>query len=926
MHPSSQQLGGLALSQLPSTHLPPSQALSSNPAPSSASPPSNGAPDEGKADEAPLAAAPVLSLHAAANPQGGSGGVTKVGVGGPSVPSTPRQTASPPSIVAAPPASAANGGPATVAPSTANSHPPFVLHPSHAQPPVVVPSSAVPLSSLHHPPSASLSGFPSSASSVAAQSFGSSASALPFGGSGADSLMVDGVSDSEVDSDDGGGLHPLGMGMIEEEDEDESIEENVAGGAGHLRGGPRRRNVGAYGGPAQRSERRGGDAFDDEGGGSHRLGPSSAYGPSFYPPYYHPSHLPPPPFPVPAYSPYGYPPYFPSPFFPHPPSGGWGSSEASAPPSLQSPSSVSAAAGGVGGGWFPSPPPSSASHSVFSSPISFRGLRAFVFCAAVLNAGCVLVRDASVQSFGLFLALANAVLALCVLTGRPFSLAVLLQAQRPQAHTAAAASAGRPAVRGEAEAASSGAATAAASAQLKAPAASSSSASPGRMAVPSSAKVGAVPLSSPSARAAPLPSQSSAPLVAAPVTAASSPPPTVAPAFFVAAAAVQSDGANGVGASSAPSGSASASGSPLPSRSPSPSPTAPAVAAAAAASAAPSPSPFPSATPQYDSGPWTVAPLPLFTRGFTRKVVAGASTRYSDKPELATWCRTAGESFMVRMGPKYARTKAKSASAPSLYECVGLDIFQTDSKVDHIARLLRLPLPPERLRRRAEPATGSKEEKRRKASAALAQAAAAYAAHQSSQADAAAAAATPAPVDPAIAALLAEFPDGDFLDCSDDADGEYVPNADDALIGVPPLWLINFQIPAYAPPMPMWGKKEDGEGYSVVLYYRLTDEAKDDLRQNLTPAARLLKTFTANVGEERWHGRYKSIPKIMNPDDCEVGRTVRSLIQSYNAKPFLTGPWCHAFIKGPGYVEVPHHHLQRGTHSQATEADRSRTH
>ena len=124
----------------------------------------------------------------------------------------------------------------------------------------------------------------------------------------------------------------------------------------------------------------------------------------------------------------------------------------------------------------------------------------------------------------------------------------------------------------------------------------------------------------------------------------------------------------------------------------------------------------------------------------------------------------------------------------------------------------------------------------------------------------------------------------------------------------------------------MWGKKEDGEGYSVVLYYRLTDEAKDDLRQNLTPAARLLKTFTANVGEERWHGRYKSIPKIMNPDDCEVGRTVRSLIQSYNAKPFLTGPWCHSFIKGPGYVEVRHHHRQSPPLPQPPNATRSRTH
>jgi len=184
-------------------------------------------------------------------------------------------------------------------------------------------------------------------------------------------------------------------------------------------------------------------------------------------------------------------------------------------------------------------------------------------------------------------------------------------------------------------------------------------------------------------------------------------------------------------------------------------------------------------------------------------------------------------------------------------------------------------------------------EQKRKAAAALLAASAASHSAAGGGADGGAA------VDPQLAALMAELPDGDFED-----EFEYVATADDAAIGVPPLWIVNFQIPAYPPPMPMWGKKEDGEGYSVVLYYALTEQAKDDLRHNATPAAKLLKSFIQHCGDEKMHGRYKSIPKIMNPDDCEVGRTVRSLIQSYNAKPFLTGPWCHQFIKGPGYVEA----------------------
>ena len=893
-------------------------------------------------------------------PSVGSASKAATLLGSASMPNTPRTT-----VAAAPAANAGSASSAAASTSTSsnsNSNSSQLQHPqaahghnggSHGPPSAShMPASggAAPVHpslQLHGTASAASAtpsnGFavaqlPASAAHAAPTPFSSSSSLLSSGlpplssSSASMDALVDGVSDSEVDSDDGA-LHPMAMRMIEEEEDEESIDD-----AQQLRGGRRGRRGEAGGGPmvSDLAGRRGGerasDAFyDDAPGrpdGGYPFAPPQAYG-GYWPglPYAPPlpPHL------------YGYPRAYPPALRAVHPHGAaqWSDGEHHSgsglagptsplfPSSLLLPPPSSPSLPSLSGWSSPSflPSSSSSASALLSAPIAVRGVRTFVFCVATLNCSALLIRDASLQSFALFLLLANTVLALCVLTGKPFSLAILLQAAAPSqtfglVKAAAKGERARVGAGGEGAegfpetaAAAPPSASSSASSSSHSRAASSSSSSAPRHPTPPKATP---PLSSPTSRTAPAVPQPPAavppfavaattavagsqppllPLALAPLpvdssVASASAPPTAAEASLEAAAA-----------GSLPSSAvSSAASSPVPSRAPSPTPS---------LQAAPvSPSPFSSSSPSYDSGPWTVAPLPLFTRGFVRKIPAGVSTRYSERPELATWCRTAGEQFMVRMGPNYRKTKAKSASAPSLYECVGLDIFQTDSKVDHIARLIRLPLPASRLKKRGDPLAGPKEEKRRKASAALAQAAAAYAAHLAAAPDPSAGVASAPPVDPAIAALLAEYPDGDFMDASDELDGEYVPTADDALIGVPPLWVINFQIPAYDPPMPMWGKKEEGEGYSVVLYYQLTEQARDDLRQNLTPAARLLKHFVQQVGDERMHGRYKSIPKIVNPDDCEVGRTVRSLITSYNAKPFLTGPWCHSFIKGPGYVEV----------------------
>ena len=752
-----------------------------------------------------------------------------------------------------------------------------------------------------------------------------SSGALPSSGVGALDSLLDGVSGS---SDEDSQLR-----MIEEEDEDD-MDELAA--SSHKRGlasgrGSRRR-------PLMSDDVAADEEFSRWGRHSPMQHPAHYTVPypfmphSLYP--YHPGM---------AVSPHSYmqpaEPYYSHSLhsahlapqrYPHQPVAGGVSQPTAAPLNALSSPSAAPSTSVSSSVW--SSAPSSSSSSLFSAPISLRGLRTFVFVSVVLNVGCLLVRDASLHSFALFLVLANTVAALCIVTGRPFSLAILLQAKQP----ATAPQTNQPAAAVKQQASSSN------NASLRTESTSQPT-QPSSLAPLTSAQSRLVgpPLHA-SETAAPRAVSQSPPKLsatAAPNSLPGAPPPSVSiadaglsdadrrqPALITSLSPTlsmdQASVASVAAASSTPaslvgsavhqhasislpaietgmptavesSASSSANSSPSASRSPSPALTFAAAASvlSPAPSASISSSSSSSSAPSYDSGPWTIPPLPLFVRGYIHKLVAGCSTHYSDKPELASWCRTAGESFQVRIGPNYKRTKAKSASAPSLYECVGVDILQTESKIDHIARCIKLPLPQDRLVRRD--VSSQRMEQKRKAAAAL------LAASGASQSAGGGAADGSSAVDPQVAALMAELPDGDFED-----EYEYVATADDAAIGVPPLWIVNFQIPAYPPPMPMWGKKEDGEGYSVVLYYSLTEQAKDDLRHNSTPAAKLLKTFIRDCGDEKMHGRYKSIPKIMNPDDCEVGRTVRSLIQSYNAKPFLTGPWCHQFVKGPGYVEV----------------------
>jgi len=115
---------------------------------------------------------------------------------------------------------------------------------------------------------------------------------------------------------------------------------------------------------------------------------------------------------------------------------------------------------------------------------------------------------------------------------------------------------------------------------------------------------------------------------------------------------------------------------------------------------------------------------------------------------------------------------------------------------------------------------------------------------------------------------------------------------------LPPMIIINILIPNYAPSMGKNGKK-DGKGYQKIIYAHLSDNTYNKLnkfvngsskkKMPLSPAMKLLSNFITNqvkkVNDVR--GRFKVIPRVMNPKYTKFSFITKKLIKQYNGKPFL---------------------------------------
>ncbi|CAM9381701.1 unnamed protein product [Ectocarpus sp. 4 AP-2014] len=117
--------------------------------------------------------------------------------------------------------------------------------------------------------------------------------------------------------------------------------------------------------------------------------------------------------------------------------------------------------------------------------------------------------------------------------------------------------------------------------------------------------------------------------------------------------------------------------------------------------------------------------------------------------------------------------------------------------------------------------------------------------------------------------------------------------------GVPPLLVINVQLPSASPAL--MTSAEDGPGVQCVMYFRMkesTARAMDNLA-TASEGLRLWVTYCQRVGvDDDFQGRFKCIAVIANSESLGLP----SFITKYNGKPVLINRSGH-WVKGENYIE-----------------------